>query len=94
MKFKKLFCLFSFVLLLTYGLFALYVHCKAVPAILAYLRPGYPEIGTFDLRIDCLPMPTRDWDIIMSYSFAYNGYGERLHLTYYLRNTRPIACSK
>lgn len=94
MKLKKLFCLLSFVLLLTYGLFTIYVHGNAVPALLAELRPGYPEIGAWDLRIECLPMPTRDSDVIMRYSFVYNDHGERLYLTYYLHNTRPIMCSK
>ena len=93
-KMKKLFLIFSLLFVLAYLVLTLYVHYKAVPALIDDLHPSYPELKASDLCIESLPFPTRDRDIQIQYSFVYNEYGEKLYLTYYLNHTRPIMVSK
>ena len=98
MKHKKLFIYCSLasvlVMLLAYVLFTIHFHYLAKPALLADIHSGYPDIEESDLYLSGLPMPTSNGDIVIEYSFVYNDYGEKLHLTYYYRNTRPIGCYK
>lgn len=81
-------------LVLAYGIFTIWLHGQAVPAILAYLKPGYPELTSADLSISSLPMPTSSLDMRIVYFFVYNEHGESLSVPYYWRNTRPINAFK
>jgi len=98
MKIRKtitdFFCASVIVILLEYILFSIHLHYLAMPELLAYIHRSYPDIDESDLCLSCLPMPTSNWDIRIEYSFVYNDYGEKLRLTYYYRNTRPIECLK
>lgn len=87
-------CASVIVILLEYILFSIHLHYLAMPELLAYIHRSYPDIDESDLCLSCLPMPTSNWDIRIEYSFVYNDYGEKLRLTYYYRNTRPIECLK
>ena len=95
---RKLFLLFSLTFALgvicAYCIFLIHIHYQARPAIVAYIHSSFPHIDESDLRLSGLPMPTRDWDVGITYSFVYNDFGEELHLTYYYKNTRPIQCFK
>ena len=81
-------------MLSAYALFTVHFHYLAKPVLLADIQRSYPDVEASDLCLSCLPMPTPNLDMKIEYSFVYNDYGEKLRLTYYYRNTRPIECFK